>query len=109
MAAVTVTPDARHNTNPQIQSAIARGACIVVGEASFGAYETGGVAMSIPGINNVLGVFFDGTIAGYVFRYVPSTGKVLAYDQSGASGALDLVASGTALAATGTFMAFGYV
>lgn len=109
MADVTVTADSKFNTNPQINSSLARGGCILTGEASFGVYESGGVAMSIPGVNNVLGVFFDGTIAGYVFRYVPSTGKVLAYDQSGASGALDVVASGTALAATGTFIAFGFV
>uniref|UniRef100_A0A6M3L6L5 Uncharacterized protein n=1 Tax=viral metagenome TaxID=1070528 RepID=A0A6M3L6L5_9ZZZZ len=105
MADVTVTPDTRFNANP---TQVHTGLKVIGGEAMLGAYETGGVAMAIPGMNNVLGVLFDPTIAGYVLRYVPSTGKVLAYKQTGASGVLAVVASGTAMAATGTFWAFGF-
>ena len=105
MADVTVTPDARFNTNPTM---LATGLKFLGGEAMLGAYETGGVSMTIPGMNTVLGVLFDPTIAGYVLKYVPSTGKVLAYKQTGASGVLAVVASGTAMAATGTFWAFGF-
>lgn len=103
MAAVTVTPDTKFNTSPNPVRLK-----MLVGEASFGAYESGGVSMTIPGIQTIVGVFFDPVIAGYVFQYVPSSGKVLCYDQSGASGVLDAVASGTALAATGTFFAVGF-
>jgi len=87
---------------------LATGLKIIGGEASLGTYASGGVAMTIPGMGNVLGVMFDPTIAGYVVTYAPSTGKVLMYKQTGASGVLSVIASGTATAATGTFLAFGF-
>ena len=108
MAAVTVTPESRLNTNPSLQSALARGLNMSMGEATFSTYESGGVTMSIPHLNNVVACFIE-NVAGFVFTYVPSTGKVLVYDQSGASGALDAVASGATITATCPFVAFGFV
>ena len=108
MADVTVTPETRLNANPSLQNALARNLQVAMGTATFGAYETGGVTMSIPSLNNVVACFIE-SVAGYTFVYVPSTGKVLEYKQTGASGALGLVADGATTTATAPFVAFGFV
>jgi hypothetical protein len=108
MADVTVTPDTRLNANPSLQNALARNLQIAMGVATFGVYESGGVAMDIPSLNNVVACFIE-SVAGYTFVYVPSTKKVLEYKQTGASGALDVVASGVTTTAAAPFVAFGFV
>jgi len=104
MADVTVTPDVRFETNASLASGRFR---VVGGEATFSTYATGGVDMTIPGINNVVACFIEST-AGFIFHYTPSSDSVLVYKQSGASGALSLVASGATITATAPFMAFGF-
>ena len=104
MADVTVTVDTKFNTSPSLAS----GRLLVVGgEAGFTTYATGGVDMTVPGINNVVACFIEST-AGFVFHYTPSSESVLAYKQSGASGALALVADAATITATAPFIAFGF-
>ncbi len=104
MADVTVTVNTRFNTSPSLAS----GRLLVVGgEGTFTTYATGGVDMTIPGINNPVACFIEST-AGFVFHFTPSDSSVLAYKQSGASGALALVADGATITATAPFIAFGF-
>ncbi|MDD5065343.1 MAG: hypothetical protein PHQ35_11370 [Phycisphaerae bacterium] len=107
MADVTVTIESRLNTNNSLQSALARGLLVAYGEATFSTYASGGVSMTVPGMNNVVYCDIEST-AGFVFHYTPSSKSVLVYDQSGASGALDVVASGETITATAPFFALGY-
>jgi len=104
MADVSVSIDGRFNTSPSLSS----GRLLIVGgEATFTTYATGGVDLTVPGIKNMLACFIEPT-AGFIFHYTPSSTSVLAYKQSGASGALALVADGATITATAPFIAFGF-
>lgn len=95
------TKAVQHNTNTDINSAIARGMNIEVGTIAFdSSYPTGGEALSFEGFTPT--AVMVQSSGGYVFSWDSTNAKVLAYyaDYDGAAdGALIQVANETNLAA----------
>ncbi len=82
-----------------------------LGTGNLGTYATAGIAVSAAQVGlGVINSLIINPAAGYVFEYLPSTGKVKAYWTGAATSAvLAEVDTNTALSAiTFTFVAEGY-
>lgn len=107
--AVTVTPDAGHNTNYSLNAFLSRGGKLQVGTLAFDdSYPTGGEPVDF-GFTPTIVLLQPAS--GYVFEYDADNGQVLAYYadyDATADGALIQVANATDLSAVSTvYLALG--
>jgi hypothetical protein len=94
--AITITYDARLNTNKSLNSAAARGKKIVAGEFDLASsYATGGLAATLPGFANVDLVLID-PASGYQFVYDYTNTKIKILEPGGATATATISVGGNA-------------